>query len=95
MSICSLHGLVYLRSKLDCITFMEIDHEIIAMVVLPLPLIQEGQLSVIWECMCTHTGRRLRRQSLTRKSVSRLTDWLGMTGPVKLKSNFSHTMAQS
>ena len=33
------------------ITFM--DHGIISMVILPLPLIQEGHLSVIGESMCT------------------------------------------
>ena len=37
-------------------TFMEIDHEIIFMVILPFLLIFEGQLSVIGENMCTNTG---------------------------------------
>ena len=32
---------------------VEIDHEIFAMVILSLPLIQEGQLSVSGERMCT------------------------------------------
>ena len=32
---------------------MEIDHEIFSMVILSLPLIQEGQLSVSGERMCT------------------------------------------
>ena len=32
---------------------MEIDHEIFSMVILSLPLIQEGQLSVSSERMCT------------------------------------------
>ena len=32
---------------------MVIDHEIISEVILPLPLIQEGQLSVTSEIMCT------------------------------------------
>ena len=34
-------------------TFVEIDHEIFSMVILSLPLIQEGQLSVSGERMCT------------------------------------------
>ena len=34
-------------------SFMEIDHEIFSMVILSLPLIQEGQLSVSDERMCT------------------------------------------
>ena len=33
--------------------FMEIYHEMISMVILPLPLIQEGQMSVSGESMCT------------------------------------------
>ena len=35
------------------ITFVEIDHEIISAVILPLPLIQEGQLSVTGKSVCT------------------------------------------
>ena len=34
-------------------SFMEIDHEIFSMVILSLPLIQEGQLSVSGKRMCT------------------------------------------
>ena len=34
-------------------TFVEIDHEIFSTVILSLPLIQEGQLSVSGERMCT------------------------------------------
>ena len=34
-------------------TFVEIYHEIISTVILPLPLIQEGQMSVSSEFMCT------------------------------------------
>ena len=34
-------------------SFVEIDHEIFSMVILSLPLIQEGQLSVSGERMCT------------------------------------------
>ena len=34
-------------------SFVEIDHEIVSMVILSLPLIQEGQLSVFGKGMCT------------------------------------------
>ena len=34
-------------------TYMEIDHEIISMVILLLPLIQEGLMSLTRENMCT------------------------------------------
>ena len=34
-------------------SFVEIDHEIVSMVILSLPLIQEGQLSVSGDRMCT------------------------------------------
>ena len=34
-------------------SFVEIDHEILSMAILSLPLIQEGQLSVSGERMCT------------------------------------------
>ena len=34
-------------------SFMEIDHEIFSMVILSFPLIQEGQLTVYGERMCT------------------------------------------
>ena len=46
----------------DCkfrqITFMQIDHEIISMVILPLPRIQGGQFSVTGKstCICKNTG---------------------------------------
>ena len=40
-------------------SFMEIDHEIFSMVILSLPLIQEGQLSVSGERMCTILINRL------------------------------------
>ena len=39
--------------QLGNITFVEIDHEIISTVILPLPLIQEGQLSVTGKIICT------------------------------------------
>ena len=38
------------------VTFMETDHEIISMVILPLPQIQKGQLSVTDKSMCISTG---------------------------------------
>ena len=40
-------------------SFMEIDHEIFSKVILSLPLIQEGQLSVSGERMCTILVNRL------------------------------------
>ena len=40
-------------------SFVEIDHEIFSTVILSLPLIQEGQLSVPRERMCTILGNRL------------------------------------
>ena len=40
-------------------SFVEIDHEIFSMVILSLPLIQEGQLSVSGESMCTILVNRL------------------------------------
>ena len=38
------------------LTFVEVDHEIIFKVILPLPLIQEEQLSVAGESVCIGTG---------------------------------------
>ena len=40
-------------------SFVDIDHEIFSMVILSLPLIQEGQLSVSGERMCTVLVNRL------------------------------------
>ena len=40
-------------------SFVEIDHEIFSTVILYLPLIQEGQLSVSGERMCTVLVNRL------------------------------------
>ena len=40
-------------------SFVEIDHEIFSTVILSLPLIQEGQLSVFGERMCTILVNRL------------------------------------
>ena len=40
-------------------SFVEIDHEIFSTVILSLPLIQEGQLSISGERMCTILVNRL------------------------------------
>ena len=37
---------------------MDIDHKIISVVIVPLLLILEGQLSVTGESMCTNTAER-------------------------------------
>ena len=37
-------------------SFVEIDHEIFSMVILSVPLIQEGQLSVLWRKNVHNTG---------------------------------------
>ena len=58
------------ESLLDHISFMEIDHEIISMVILPLPLIQEGQLSVTGRSMYTKYWAQLSKTSLANKLVS-------------------------
>ena len=42
--------------KLSHITFVEVDHEIISVVIIPLQLIQERQLSVNDKNMCISTG---------------------------------------
>ena len=52
-------------------TFVEIDHEIISMVILLLPLILEGLLSVTGESMCTKYWLTT-QSSLHRKKV-----WVG------------------
>ena len=61
------------------ITFLETAREILSMVILLLSQIQERQLSVSGESVCTNSSSPLRRLNLTRKSVSRLTDGLNMT----------------
>ena len=52
-------------------SFVEIDHEIFSMVILSLPLIQEGQLSVSGERMCTILVNRL------EDSACPVNVWLG------------------
>ena len=49
---------------------MKIDHEIFSLVIFSLLLIQEGQLSVCGNRMCTSTCYPLRGLSLPRKSVA-------------------------
>ena len=63
-----------------------IDLEFISMVILHLLLIQEGQLSVTDESMCTSTGYLLRGQSLSKGSVSRLTDLYSFDWDIKLQT---------
>ena len=49
----------YFAYTLQTYSFVEIDHEIFSTVILSLPLIQEGQLSVSGERMCTILVNRL------------------------------------
>ena len=56
-------------------------HEIIPAAILPLPLIQEEQLSVNGEMMCAYTGY-LPRGGLPRNSVYTITDRPDMTSAV-------------
>ena len=51
------HGFIPRRGRQH--SFVEIDHEIFSTVILSLPLIQEGQLSVSGERMCTILVNRL------------------------------------
>ena len=51
------HGFNPLRGRQH--SFVEIDHEIFSTVILSLPLIQEGQLSVSGERMCTVLVNRI------------------------------------
>ena len=62
IAITSLGGLETRRSRVQPPpkSFVEIDHEILrSTVILSLPLIQEGQLSVSGERMCTILVNRL------------------------------------
>ena len=62
-------------------SFMEIDHEIFSMVILSLPLIQEGQLSVSGERMYTILVNRLEDLACpVNVWLGKLTV-LGLTGP--------------
>ena len=54
---CAVRGLNPRRGRQY--SFVEIDHEIFSTVILSLPLIQEGQLSVSGERMCTILVNRL------------------------------------
>ena len=65
---------------------MEIDHEIFSTITLCSLLIQEGQLSVSGERMCTILVYSFRGLSMPSKSVVRLSDHTphdpnGLTGP--------------
>ena len=53
-------------------SFIEIDHEIFSTVILSHLLIQEGQLSVSGERMCTSTCHLLRGLSLQRKKYGKV-----------------------
>ena len=53
--------------------------------ILPLPLFQEGQLSITSERMCSITGKSLRGLNLPRISVSRLAVRLDMTVTVLIR----------
>ena len=44
-----------IEAQLGQVTLVEIDHEIISKAVFPLLLIQDKQLSITDECMCTST----------------------------------------
>ena len=67
------------ESQLGHITLVEIDHEIISMTILPLLLIQEGQLSVTGASMCTKYWLTAQGTKPPQEKVSRWTDWLDMT----------------
>ena len=65
-------------------SFVEIDHEICSRVVLSLPLIHEGQLSVSGERMCTILVNRLEdclSSSVVRKTDRARCDPIWLTGP--------------
>ena len=51
-------------------SFVEIDHEIFSTVILSLPLIQEGQLSVSGERMCTIPPRETRYRDIGGCEIS-------------------------
>ena len=53
---CLTADAVVASSNLSHITFIEINREIISTVILPLPMIHEGQLSVTGKRMCSSTG---------------------------------------
>ena len=53
------NGIVVIRANCSTQIIVEIDHEIFSMVILSLPLIQEGQLSVSGERMCAILVNRL------------------------------------
>ena len=66
ISDCRSRGRKF-KSKLGHITVMESDHEIISTVILPFAHIQEGQLIVTGENICTNTGKLLRKLKHTQE----------------------------
>ena len=58
---------------------MEVDCEIFLTVILPVPLIQEGHLSVIDESMCTKHLLTLQKTKPAQGKVSKFTDQLDLT----------------
>ena len=54
-------------------SFVEIDHEILSTVIFPFRLIQEGQLSVTDESMCTKYWLMAYSTKPAQEKVSRLT----------------------
>ena len=67
-------------------SFVEIDHEIFSTVILSLPLIQEGQLSVSGERMCTILINLHERMLPTSAGVEPATSW----SPVGRRIQLSH-----
>ena len=68
-------------------SFVEIDHEVFATVILSLPLIQEGQLSVSGERKRIILVYRLEDSACPVKNVVRKHDHNGLTVPQKLNTN--------
>ena len=60
------------KSQLSHISFMKIEQEIVSMVILPLPLIQKGKLSVTGESVSVSTGRLTDQLNITITVLTRL-----------------------
>ena len=80
-------------------SFVEIDHEIFSTVILSLPLIQEGQLSVSGERMCTILVNRIEDYAcpvnvwlgkLTALDMTPLVDWA--VKPQHKQTSFSNVV---
>ena len=65
-------------------TFMEIDHEIVSTVILPLLPFQEGQVSIT-----QYWWKSVHKVSLHRESVSSLADQAGLGGSVGCASDWT------